>query len=158
MLDKISTIISNTLQRLIAVIIAILFAVNLIQVIARYVANHAFVWVNDVTIVGLLWMVSFACPWLWLIRRHLQMDFADAFIPRSVMRVVELVVGVAAIVMGGMLTVSAVEAFKVNTGFVASVIGFDESFRYVPFIICGILWVVCGLLDLAKRLRDFRKE
>ena len=158
MLDRISEIISNTLQRLIAVIIAILFAVNLLQVIARYVANHAFVWVNDVTIVGLLWMVSFACPWLWLIRRHLQMDFADAFIPRKVMRVVEIIVGVAAIIMAGMLTVSAVAAFKVNTGFVASVIGFDESFRYVPFIISGILWVICGLLDLVKRLRDFGKE
>ncbi|GAA6297022.1 hypothetical protein F220043C3_54560 [Enterocloster asparagiformis] len=158
MLDIISKKLSFALQSVIALILFLLVTLNVVQVVTRYVVNFVIIWLNDAVILGLLWMCALGLPWLWLERKHLMMDYADKFFSRALMKKIELITDVLAIVAAVLLTMASLAAFRSNSGFVATAMGYDESFRYVPFITSGILWVICALIDLLKRIKEARNH
>lgn len=154
MLEKIYEKLSWILQVCMAVMIGALLALNLTQVVTRYFIKYTIVWLNDLNIFFLLWLTCIALPWLWLRRKHLMMDYADKIIPKPAMRVLEHVIAFMAMGVSVGLMVSASMAVKSNTGFVATTLGWDEGVRYVTFIVCGGLWLVCAIIDELRRIRD----
>ena len=158
MLDKLSNWIAYILQRVVALIIFLLFVLNLVQVVLRYVMKTGILWANDAIILGLLWMCCLGVPWLWLTRQHIVMDAVDAYLSPKVLKYLQIMNSVLATICSVMLTMSAVAAYRVNTGFIATAAGFDESLRYLPFIVCGVLWFVCAIIDFLKGIQEVRRN
>ena len=154
MLETIRNKLSFIMQVFMACMIGGLLTLNLTQVLTRYLIKYTIVWLNDLNIFFLLWLTCIALPWLWLNRKHLMMDYADKIIPPAVMRILQHIIGVAAAIMAVGLTVSAVSAYKANCGLVATTLGWDEGARYLPFIVCGVLWFICAVLDEIRRISD----
>ncbi|GEM_PF-5255630 len=158
MLDKFRDKLSLAMQVFMACMIGGLLFLNLLQVLTRYLIKYAIVWLNDLNIFVLLWLTCIALPWLWLNRKHLAMDYADKIIPPPAMRILQHAISVAACVVAVGLLFSALSAYRSNSGLVATTMGWDESARYIPFIVCAVLWFICAVLDELKRIADERGE
>lgn len=154
MLEVIYNKLAKLMQVCMACLIGALLVLNLTQVVTRYFIKFTIVWLNDLNIFFLLWLTCIALPWLWLNRKHLAMDYADKIIPAPVMRVLQHIIAAAAMVVAVGLCISASAAMKSNSGLVATTLGWDESMRYLPFVICAILWFICALIDEMRRIRD----
>lgn len=116
MLDIISKKLSFALQSVIALILFLLVTLNVVQVVTRYVVNFVIIWLNDAVILGLLWMCALGLPWLWLERKHLMMDYADKFFSRALMKKIELITDVLAIVAAVLLTMASLAAIPKQLG------------------------------------------
>lgn len=158
MLETIYKKLSLIMQVCMACLIGGLLTLNLVQVTTRYFIKFTILWLNDLNIFFLLWLTCIALPWLWLNRKHLAMDYADKLIPPAVMRVLQHIIAIAACVVSVGLLMSARSAYRSNSGLVATTLGWDESARYLPFIVCAVLWFVCAVIDEARRIRDERDE
>ena len=156
MLDKFRDKLSWVMQAFMACMIGGLLFLNLLQVLTRYLIKYAIVWLNDLNIFVLLWLTCIPLPWLWLNRKHLAMDYADKIIPAPAMRILQHVISVAACVVAVGLLFSSLSAYRSNSGLVATTMGWDESARYLPFIVCAVLWFICAVLDELKRIADER--
>ena len=158
MLDTVRERLSFVMQLCMACLIGALLALNLLQVTTRYFIKYTLVWLNDLNIFFLLWLTCIALPWLWLNRKHLAMDYADKLIPKPVMRVLQHIIAFAAMIVSVGFFFSARSAAASNTGLVATSLGWDESMRYVPFMVCAVLWFICSALDEVRRIRDEKAE
>ena len=156
MLDKFRDKLSWVMQAFMACMIGGLLFLNLLQVLTRYLIKYAIVWLNDLNIFVLLWLTCIALPWLWLNRKHLAMDYADKIIPAPAMRILQHVISVAACVVAVGLLFSSLSAYRSKSGLGATTMGWDESARYLPFIVCAVLWFICAVLDELKRIADER--
>ena len=154
--NKLSNAISAVLQRIVAIVIFLMFVLNLIQIVTRYVAQYSIIWLNDAIILSLLWMCCLGIPWLWLTRKHLVMDALDKYLPKKGLTYLQVFNSALATVFAVLLTISAYSAYQLNSGIIASAAGFDESVRYVPFIVSGVLWVVCAILDLIRAVKEVK--
>lgn len=154
--NKLSDVIAYVLQRIVALVIFAMFVLNLVQIVARYVAQYSIIWLNDVIILSLLWMCCLGIPWLWLTRKHLVMDALDKYLPPKGLAYLQVFNSVLAAVFAVLLTISALSAYEINYGMIASAAGFDESIRYIPFIVSGVLWVICSILDLIRAIWEVK--
>lgn len=146
------------MQVFMACMIGGLLVLNLAQVLTRYLIKYTIVWLNDINIFLLLWLTCIAMPWLWLNRKHLAMDYADKLIPPGIMGILQHVTGAAAGLMSIGLFMSAVKAFQANRGLVATTLGWEDSFRYLPFIVSALLWLLCIVLDEIRRILEGRGD
>lgn len=158
MLERIREKMSFLMQVFMACMIGGLLTLNLMQVLTRYLIKYTIVWLNDMNIFFLLWLTCMALPWLWLNRKHLAMDYADKIIPAGIMRVLQHIISIAACLIAVGLFLSASSAYRANTGLVATTMGWDESARYLPFIVCAVLWLICTVLDEMIRIREEKGE
>lgn len=138
---------------LIAAILLVLVSLNIVQVITRYFVSVVIVWLEEATILGIYWMAAFGLPLLTFSNEHLLMDITGKIMPAGVKTVIEwgilllsLVAGVGFVIVGG-------KAYAVNKGYRSSILGFDECFRYVPLIVCGVLLVVAVIFRVLRAVK-----
>ena len=143
---------------IIAGLLAAMVMMNILQVVTRYFVSVTILWVEDVSIVCMSWMVAAAVPLLWLMKAHMVMDVADSFLPKKVLKIFDMLLQFIGIGIGiGLVYVSCI-CIRVNRGFVVSVAGFDEMWRYVPLLFCGIFLTVAAVIKALEYIPFKRKE
>ncbi len=158
MVDKILNRFVSVIQVILGFVILIMAAANVIQVVTRYFVSIQVTWVEDVSLLGLYWIFGLGTPMCWIIKQHLNMNaFEEKMSPKlkEVLWVVQNVIGLLA---GAGLIKIGLRCIKINSGFVMSAIGFDESFRYYPLIVCGILMILVCALILIKCFKKGKEE
>lgn len=153
MLQKIEDRICFVLQALIGAILLVLVVLNCVQVVTRYFVSVVIVWLEEATILGVYWMAAFGIPLLTFKDEHLLMDITGKILPGWLKTAVEWAIlafsGVAAV---GFIACGSL-AYSINKGFSSSIIGFDESFRYVPLIVLGILMSVAVVFRVVNTIK-----
>ena len=133
---------------------AILIAITsmaFLQVLGRYVFKHTFFWVEEISVMGVAWMAAIGVPWMWLERGHIAVDALDSLLSDRARAVLDVVIHIAAAAVGIILLYSGLKAIRLNSGFVLSVLKFDESVRYyyIPFM--GVMLTVSSAINLILR-------
>lgn len=150
MVEKINKFLDGfvvTIQLVMSVIIIIMTLSNVLQVCTRYFISYQVMWVEDISILGLYWLFALGTPMAWILGKHLDMNAFEGFMSKQLkiflwylMQIVGFLGGIALVIIGS-------KSYQMNNGFVMSVVGFDESFRYVPLMVCGALMTfVCLIL------------
>ena len=158
MLKKVSDGISLTLQSLIAAMLFGLVAINVLQVFTRYVFDIIVLWVEDVSTLSLCYMVSFGIPWLWLKKQHIFMDVLDIVVPERIIGIMKDAIEVIGFFSGLVLIYIAYVTINVNSGYIYSVLRYDEKLRYIPLMIAGVGLTVAALINIVLRVQEIRKE
>ena len=155
MLGKIKKSICLTCKIIITIILVVVTGMTVFQVFSRYLFKHYHYALEELSVIALIYAVGFGVPWMWLERGHISMDAIDNILTAKGKKILTFIINILALFVGGCLTWSGIKAVKVNHNFVYTTLGIDESFRYVPLVIMGVMLVVAAVIVL---IEDFRGE
>lgn len=139
---------------IVAAAIASLILLNFAQLITRYVISYTFTWAEEVSTLTIIYATAFGAPWVTLKRRHLRMDAATKLLPQSVKNVTHWIAHGLILITAVLYIYIGTKTVAYNTGFTMSILGFDESLRYLPLIGEGVLISVAELITLAEDILD----
>lgn len=154
MIKKISNALALILQSLIALLLFGDLIINVVQVITRYVFDIIFVWCEDISTLSLCYMVSFGIPWLCLTKNHVFMDVLDMVLPEKGINFLKNVVDVATLIGGTVILYIGIKTVNVNSGYIYSMLRYDEKIKYIPLIITGIGMMVAGILNIIEKIQS----
>lgn len=141
-LKRIENVICIILQTLIAVILGVMVIFMCLQVATRYFVSVQVTWVEDICVLCMQWIAGMGIPLAWFRGTHLTMDITDKIYSEKVKRFFYIALQIVALYAAIRLILLGFYNFRLNRGFKESGVGYDESFRYVPLIICGFLLTV----------------
>ena len=135
-----------------ATICFVILGMNVVQLVMRYVIDKAFTYTEDITILGMLWMMSLGISIGCLNHEHLLINIIDNIIrPENRTKLIfaedilMIGVGVAMVILGNL-------SLQMNKGFTQSMIGFDESFRYLPVVVGGVLTSLVSIENVWEQI------
>ena len=134
-----------------AICLAAMVLINVVQVLCRYFIQLSFIWAEDISIYLLHWIVAFSMPLLWLLKEHMIMDVSNAILPKKVLDALDVIIDVFGVVFGVVFTKMSAHAAIVNKGYVMSIAGYDEMWKYVPYAIGGALLTIAALMNLYEK-------
>ncbi len=143
---------SNTIKYLMAIMLIATVSLAVLQVFTRYFVDVTIIWIEEVSIIGLTWMACIGTPWMWLEKGHISMDVMNNILPKHVIRIMDIILNTIAVAMGVALINIGIRTYEVNKGFVLSLINYDEGYRYIPLIICGVLFIICASVNIIKEV------
>lgn len=152
MIDKCLDRLVWILQFLMGIIILIMTISNVIQVFTRYFVSYQLMWVEDISSMGLYWIFALGMPMAWILSAHLDMNVFERYMSDAVKQFLWFLQQLCGIVCGVFLIIIANRCIRLNRGYVMSIIGFDESMRYIPLLAAGILLLIISGLMIASRL------
>lgn len=138
-MKKLENIIVKTLQAIIACLLACMIVINVVQMLTRYFIALQIMWVEDYSIMCLYWIFALGTPMVWILGQHMDMDILAKVIKGKFKTILYYVMQVCAFFAGIGLAYTGYRACKLNHGFVMSIAGFDEIWRYIPVVVGGIL-------------------
>lgn len=132
----------------IAVCLVGMVGINILQVVTRYFVSVTITWAEDITIYALHWIVAFSMPLLWITKEHMIMDIVDMWLPKKALKVLNIIIECLAVFVGAALAKKSWSAAMVNKGYVLSTLGYDEMWKYIPYVVGGILLIAAAVLNL----------
>lgn len=135
-----------------ATLCTVILVMNVVNVIIRYLTDASFVYTEDVTVISMLWIMGLGISVGWMNREHLLINVIDNFLNEKGMAILLFIQDILGVGAGVMMVILGRMAQKLNTGFVQSVIGFDESFRYIPVLVGGVLLTLSALVCVIEQI------
>ena len=154
MIQKFMKILYKLAGVIAGIIMGLMILSNVLGVIARYWFPHfTIVWVEEVSTLGLSFIVGFTLPVLWFERRHLEMDFITNVAPRQLLAMLNILINVFGIAGGVGAIYLGIISIQINRGYTLSILGFDESLRYIPIVILGVGFFLASLSNLIELIK-----
>lgn len=157
-LQKIKKSYTTILVAICAIICSVILLMNVVQCALRYLTDLSFHYTEDVTVFGMLWIMGFGVSIGWMNREHLLINVIDRFLKGRSMEILMFALDILGIAVGVAMMYFGRLSQAMNTGFVMSVIGVDESFRYWPLIVGGGLNVFACIVCVLEQILVWRKE
>lgn len=150
LLNKIEAVICATIRFIVGVIVFFMVGINVLQVVTRYFVDKVITWIEDVSILSVLCIAALGVSYAWLKGEHLIMDITDELYPEKLKKVLWIICQLVAVVAGVKLAQLGIYNAELNLGVKATGLRYDESLRYIPLIVCGVLLAVAAVINLAK--------
>ena len=143
-IQKIESIICKVIELIISLILGFMVVAMTLQVVTRYFVAVQVTWVEDVSVLCIQWITGLGVPLAWFKGTHLEMDITNNLYPEKVKKTLYIILQVVAVYASIQLIKLGNYSYELNKGFTESAVGYDESFRYVPLIICGYLLLIAA--------------
>lgn len=151
-LQKFKKIYTDVIVWICAVLCMAILLLNFYNVIARYVLGGAFIYTEDITVISMLWIMGLGVSVGWMNREHLLINLIDRILKPRGMEILLFALDILGIGVGaGMFYLGRITQ-AVNKGLTQSVIGFDESFRYWPVVVGGVLLLFAAAECVAEQI------
>lgn len=156
-LQKFKKLFTDVIVWICAILCLSILLLNFYNVIARYVLGGAFIYTEDFTVISMLWIMGLGVSVGWMNREHLLIDLIDHFVSPKVLEILMFVMDILGVGVGlGMYKLGRITQ-AINKGLTQSAIGFDESFRYWPVVVGGILLVVAAVECIAEQIAKWKE-
>jgi len=140
------------LSRAIGGIVLGLVGLAFVQVVLRYVFSSAILWVEEVSVMALIWMVWLGIVYLWLTRAHIAVDLIGGALSAPAQRRLAFAIDVLALIGGVTLTWISLETLNIYSGMELGSLEMDASTKYIPVTVGGAGLALAALLDLWKAM------
>lgn len=154
-LQKAKDLYTKATVGLCAVICWIILLMNVFQVIFRYLFKIAFVFSEDVTVIGMLWIMSIGISIGTLHHEHMMINVIDNIVSEKALDVIKFIVDIILVFFGFAMVYFGRLSLVANKGFTQSMLGFDESFRYFPVVVGGVLQFFAGIECVWEQLEKW---
>lgn len=142
----------------IAILLTGMVLINVLQVITRYFVAVTIIWVEDASVYALHWIIAGAMPMLWLSRSHMIMDVADTWFSAKILKMLDFLTQLSGLLFGLIFAWKSYCAVVVNRGYILSVLGYDEMWKYVPYVVAGCLLSCAAAINIAEVFMDKKAE
>ena len=157
-MEKIRNKVVFVLQLVMGLILLAMIVTNFVQMVTRYFISVTVVWVEDFSVLGLYWLFSLGVPMAWLVGAHMEMNILEKVMSKKFKRVIQYLTQGAGVAIGVLFIRAGKRAFTLNKGRVMSIMGFDEKWRYIPLIVCGVLMIACVAFHAVTMIIEDRKK
>ncbi len=151
-LKKYEDIICLAIKIIVGCILLYLVGINVLQVITRYFVDRVVTWIEDVSILGILWITALGVPFAWFKSEHLEMDITEHFYPTWAKRFCWWICQIVCLVAAVKLIELGLYSMELNRGVKATALGYDESLRYLTMVVCGILLSIAAIFKIIERI------
>lgn len=158
LLNKIENIICDISCTILAVILLALVGINVVQVVTRYFVSVTVTWVEDISILGILWIAAIGVPVAWFKGQHLVMDITDRFYASWLKEACWWILQVVGMISAVSLFRMGRYTMELNRGFIATAVGYDEAIRYLPLAVCGVLLGLAVLFKVAEKFVSYKNK
>lgn len=80
----------------------------------------------------------------------MEMNILENFMTRKFKLVISYITQVLGVGMGIVYIVTGMRSLILNKGYVMSIMGFDEMWRYVPVVVCGVLLILAAIFNFVE--------
>ncbi len=126
-------------------------------VYGRYVLNDTPTWVEQLSLLLVVWITFLgAAAGVWY-KSHLSVDFIRERLPVPIQKPLEILSILGMIAFGGLLAWHGKTLAATTWPRIIPMLGVNEGWRAVPMSLCGGLTVVFSLFHLAQALTSDKK-
>jgi TRAP-type C4-dicarboxylate transport system permease small subunit len=130
----------------------------ILQVALRYVFAASLVWVEEISVVIMLWMTWLGVAVLWLTQSHIAVDLLISRLSQHTKRALAVVFDGIAIIIAGALLWASRETLSTMVGMELDTLAFDLSIKYYPVPVGAVGLGLAAFLDLCDKLRKKEAE
>ncbi|MFI0472573.1 TRAP transporter small permease [Halomonas sp. HMF6819] len=121
-------------------------------VFGRYVLNDTPTWVEQTSLVLVVYITCLGAAAGVRYRSHLNIDFVRESFPPLLRGLMHHISDLFVLVFGGFMAVQGWQLVMSNTQRAIPMIGLPESYRAAPLVICGVLIALFAAVDILQRL------
>lgn len=129
-----------------------------LQVVLRYVFSSTLIWVEEVSVILMLWMTWLGVTVLWLTHKHIAVDFLTARLPRGTNRTLTVIFDGIALILAGTLLWASRATLSTMVGMELDTLAVDSAVKYYPIPVGAVGIGVAAILDLWAQLRNQEVE
>ena len=152
-MDKIRDKIVYVIELVLGILIFVMIMANFLQMVTRYFINMTVTWVEDFSVLGLYWCFALGTPMAWLLGQHMEMNILENILPKKLKKVLAYITQVVGLIVGVLFVRAGLRSISLNKGYVMSIIGFDEMWRYIPVVVCGILLIAAVIFQTVEMIQ-----
>jgi len=154
---KIKKIYTDVVVWFTALVCLVILGINVLNVVLRYMTSVSFIYTEDVTVMGMLWIMGLGISVGWWNREHLLINIIDSFISPKALEILLFVLDFVGIGTGILMFELAKMTAEINKGLKTSLIGFGEELRYHPIIVGGVLLAIVSLLSIIEQILKWKQ-
>jgi len=136
------------LSRLIGLLVAGLVGLAFVQVVLRYGFRFSLLWVEEVSVMALIWLAWIGIVYLWLVREHIFVDLLPNALPTAGRRWLGLAIEAVALVCGVALVFVSQGTLEMYAGMQLGSLEIDATTKYYPIAFGGAGLAAAALLNL----------
>lgn len=127
-------------------------------VFGRYVLNNTPTWVEQTSLVLVVYITCLGAAAGVRYHSHLNIDFVRESFPPFLRALMHHISDIFILVFGGFMTVQGWGLVMTNMERAIPMIGLSESWRAAPLVICGVLIMLFAGADIVQRLLSRNAE
>lgn len=132
---------------------AFIVAINGLEIIGRGFFSISFSWVQEVSILGAMWIYFFAYALIAKNEEYIRVDFAAKLMPEPLQYAIDIFSRLVTIFFQGMVAWFAVETYRFLGLFTTSVLVWSESLFVLPILVGAVDILITELIYLYWVLR-----
>jgi TRAP-type C4-dicarboxylate transport system permease small subunit len=149
---------TNALQTITGALFLLLFVLNMVQIVSRYLAGVAWLWLPDVSRLLFVWVVFLGASVLVARGEHLLMDFFSAKLSGAGARRLAVATQVAQIAFFAVMVFAGIRITRVRMRIPYDTIELASGWAYLAVPVCGALMILFSANLLLKLLADEGKS
>ena len=130
----------------------------ILQVALRYGFSASLVWIEEISVIIMLWMTWLGVAVLWLTQSHIAVDLLISRLSQYANRVLAVVFDGIAIIIAVALLWASRETLSTMVGMELDTLAFDLSIKYYPVPVGAVGLGLAAFLDLCDKLRKKEAE
>ncbi|MDP6343519.1 MAG: TRAP transporter small permease subunit [Alphaproteobacteria bacterium] len=149
---RVRAVLSRGLQGLIGAIVVCLVALAFLQVVLRYVFAAPLLWVEEISVMALIWLAWIGVVYLWLSRAHIAVDLITTVLtPAGRRRLAHAFDGLA-LLGGAVLGLISLGTIEIYSGFEMGSLEIEAAIKYYPITAGGAGLAVAAIVNIWRRL------
>ena len=124
-------------------------------VIGRYVFKAAPIWVEQASLLAMVWIGFLSLSIATRDHGHINVDIINMIVPKSVAKALDVLGHVIVIVYSVIMTIGGIDLVKLTLRVRFSSIPISEAFNFLPLVIAGVSCVYASAYEIYLL---FRKE
>lgn len=138
-------------ERVIGLLVAAMAGLAVLQVVLRYGFGAALLWVEEVSVILLIWLAWIGITYLWLTRAHILVDLVPAMLDEAGRRRLASLIDLLALAGGGALFVVSLDTVAIFSGMDLGSIALDAAVKYYPITAGAAGLAAAAALNLWRR-------
>lgn len=123
-----------------------------LQVLLRYVFASPLMWVEEVSVMIMLWMTWLGISLLWLTKSHIVVDLLTNQLSPPMQKALAALVDILAVIAAGTLFVVSQETLRTLAGLELDSLVIDLAIKYYPVPAGAVGLMLAALLNLWSRI------
>ncbi len=136
------------LERLIGALVLFMVALAFMQVVLRYGFSAAILWVEEISVMALIWLAWLGITYLWLSRSHIAVDLLPTLLPPAGERRLRLAIELLGLLAGATLAFISLETLEMYADMDLGSLEIDASLKYIPVTAGGVGLALAAALNL----------
>lgn len=150
-LIKIKAIINKIVLTLSEIAILLIAFISFIQVVARYVFNSPFFWVEEISRILIIYMTFMSASIVLSKGEHLSLDLLSNYTSGVIHKIQKILIGFSILLFSISMTFYSIKMIT-KTWYMLTPLGFPRGFIYLALVIGGVLLIIESIFIL---LQDF---